>query len=153
MKGMTIIRDGKEIELTQEEIGEAHRIRERENLIDDIVAKSEDMKKPIKREQAEAIVDRVDKAVDNNSGCSESYWMSIEYVLEDEFKWTTVEAEVRISDAETKEFLYCETFTFDVPEGTDLEDYDTLFKYLFASYPEEFPEEHPGVDAEIVSVK
>lgn len=152
---MKIVRDGKEIELTNEELYAAHRIVERENLLDDITSKSEGMGKPITREMAETIVDRVDKAISNNDGYYECYWLSIQYVLEEQFKWVTVEAEVRISDAIDNEFLECKTFTFTAPEdkdGNDWNGYNDLFHYLFTAYPEDFPEEEPGVNAEIVNV-
>lgn len=62
----------------------------------------------------------------------------------------TVRVTVRISDGETKQYLNTEEYVITVK---DPDNYEELFDVLFKEYPEDFPSEDPGVDAEIVEVE
>lgn len=63
---------------------------------------------------------------------------------------------VQTTNPETLEEICKDTFVVhDVPESVakDLEEagyYGDIFQLLFDEYPEDFPEEAPGVDAEIL---
>lgn len=66
----------------------------------------------------------------------------------------TVELTVRICDGETGEFLECNDYTLenvseDIAKEVDAGDFDRIFPLLFEAYPWDFPDEEPGVDAEI----
>ena len=60
---------------------------------------------------------------------------------------------VRVSNPETGDTTYDDYVVHNVPESIaeelDTGNYDRIFQLLFAEYPEDFPEEEPGVDAEI----
>ena len=60
---------------------------------------------------------------------------------------------VRVSDPKTGDTTYDEYVVHNVQESIaeelDAGNYDGIFRLLFAEYPEDFPEEEPGVDAEI----
>ena len=60
--------------------------------------------------------------------------------------------EVRISDGLTGEFIECETFPVSIPKEISNDDHSKIFSLLFAEYPDSFPSEEPGVDAEIISI-
>ena len=70
---------------------------------------------------------------------------------------TTLEVEVRITDPETGEHIDTDTYSVDVPDTVKPDsdgnyDYQDIFPHLFDQYPDDFPEEEPGVDAEILEV-
>ena len=68
-----------------------------------------------------------------------------------------IELTVRLYDGETGEFMECNDYTLhDVPESVarTLDNggkMDDIFPLLFDEYSYDFPEEEPGVDAEIIS--
>lgn len=70
---------------------------------------------------------------------------------------TTLEVEVRITDTETGEHIDTDTYSVEVPDTVQPDsdgNYDCrdIFPHLFAQYPEDFPDEEPGVDAEILDI-
>lgn len=79
---MKIIRDGKEYELTNEEMYEAYQEEKRAYLIEDILGKAEDMEIKIDNDIIGIIADRAERTLDHNDSWYESYWMSIEYAIE-----------------------------------------------------------------------
>ncbi len=80
---MKIIRNGIEYELTPAEMREAYLEKKFEYLKDDIQCKAEEMDIELSDEQSEEIADRAEKWLGNNESLWESYWMTIEYVLEE----------------------------------------------------------------------
>lgn len=80
---MVIVRDGIEYELTFSEVHEIYHKYKRECLIADIEGKAEDMGIDLTGKDIEKIATRANRAIENNDGLWESYWMSIEYVLQD----------------------------------------------------------------------
>jgi len=79
---MVIVRDGQTYELTTTEMYDAYRICKKELLIEDIKDKAAMMEIEKSDEEIERIADIADKSIDNNDSLWESYWMSIEYALE-----------------------------------------------------------------------
>ena len=75
--------------VTVEEIDLGHedhaiyRKYKRDCLIEDIESKAEDMEIDLTNKDIMKIADRAEKTIENNDGLWESYWMSIEYALED----------------------------------------------------------------------
>jgi len=70
----------------------------------------------------------------------------------------TLDVEVRITDPETGEHIDTDTYSVEVPDTVkpDADGYypeQDIFPHLFAQYPEVFPDEEPGVDAEILSAE
>lgn len=66
----------------------------------------------------------------------------------------TILVGVRICDGETGEFLEYETYDVSVRADYDIrkDGLDEVFKSLFKSYPDDFPEEEPGVNATITEI-
>lgn len=80
---MKITRDGKEYELTTTELETAYREQKYNYLAEDVRAKAEDMGIDLTGVDIDDITDRADNCLDRNDSYWESYWMSIEYALED----------------------------------------------------------------------
>lgn len=80
---MVIVRNGVEYELTGMEEYEVYRKVKREYLIEDIKEKAEEMECDLTGVDMERLADRAEKTLDNNDSMYESYWMSIEYVIEE----------------------------------------------------------------------
>ena len=80
---MKIIRNGIEYELTRAEMREAYLEQKFEYLKDDIQCKAEEMDIKLSNERLEKIADRAEKWLSNNESLWESYWMTIEYALEE----------------------------------------------------------------------
>lgn len=80
---MTITRNGIEIELTWQEIREAYLFWEHECFKEDIVSRAEDMEIDLSNHDINKIADRVDKALSHNDFYWDSYWTSIEHVLDE----------------------------------------------------------------------
>ena len=80
---MKIIRNGIEYELTRAEMREAYLETKFEYLKDDIKCKAEEMDIELSDEQLEEIADHAEKWLGNNESLWESYWMTIEYALEE----------------------------------------------------------------------
>ena len=80
---MKAIVGGVEQELSFFEVHEIYQKYKRECLIEDIKGKAEDMGIDLTGKDIEKIANRTEHTIENNDGLWESYWMSIEYVLQD----------------------------------------------------------------------
>lgn len=76
---MTIIRDGKKIELTSEELCEAYYEQQKNFYAQDFMSKYK-----VNEEDTPALVERVERAISHNDSYWESYWLCFEYVAEEE---------------------------------------------------------------------
>ena len=81
---MKIYRDGKEIELTNEECRQVYEELDREYHREDIASRIEEME--IELDVTDELIDRVDHALGNNDGYWDSYWCTVEYVIEEYMK-------------------------------------------------------------------
>lgn len=63
-----------------------------------------------------------------------------------------ITATVRIS--KDGEYMNTEDFIAEVDDDFDVDnpDYEQIFDYLTDNYPDDFPEEEPGVDMEIIDI-
>jgi hypothetical protein len=59
---------------------------------------------------------------------------------------------VRASDPDTGDWLFTEDYEVSVDPTVSPDDYCILLQEVFAEYPEDFPCEEPGVDAEVLEV-
>lgn len=75
---MTIIRNGIQITLTEEEKRQAYHELKREYLLEDIQSRYD-----IPDEMKEDIIDRVERSLECNDSYWESYWLTIDYVCMD----------------------------------------------------------------------
>lgn len=64
----------------------------------------------------------------------------------------TYRVTVRASDPDTGEWLFTEDYEVSVGSTVSSDDYGILLQEVFAEYPEDFPSEEPGVDAEVLEV-
>jgi hypothetical protein len=83
---MIIYRDGKAIELTREECRQVYDELDREYKAEDIRGQQEVLEMTLNDDDVEVLVDRVDHALGNNDGYWDSYWCTIEYVIEEYMK-------------------------------------------------------------------
>lgn len=83
---MKIVREGIEYELTSAEMREIYKTMKAEYLREDIEAKAEEMDIELSEDTMNYVVGRVDKCLSNNDSYWESYWMTIEYVLEEQLE-------------------------------------------------------------------
>lgn len=83
---MKIIRNGIEYELTHSEMREAYLEMKNEYLKDDIRSKAEDLEIKLPDDHVEEIADYAEKWLGNNDSLWESYWMTIEYAIEENVK-------------------------------------------------------------------
>lgn len=81
---MKIIRDGVEYELTLAEMREVYEKMKAEYLREDIEMKAEEMEIELSEATIDYVVSRVEKCLSNNDSYMESYWMTIECVLEEQ---------------------------------------------------------------------
>jgi hypothetical protein len=79
---MKIVRDGKEIELTHDEVYTAYREYHTDCLKEDILGTISQMEVEVPDELMNKIMARAEKTLDNNDSYWESYWMSIEYAID-----------------------------------------------------------------------
>ena len=79
---MKINRNGIEIELTWQEIREAYEIMNLEYFKEDVVSRAEEMGRKLSEEDVERIAAAAKRGVDHNDSFWESYWMTIEYAIE-----------------------------------------------------------------------
>lgn len=79
---MKIIRDGKEIELTNDEVYAAYKEYHGDCFREDVLGKIEEAEIDIPDELLDKIIRRAEKTLDNNDSYWESYWMSIEYAID-----------------------------------------------------------------------
>lgn len=80
---MKIVRNGVEIKLTSEEMREVYLEQKFQYLKDDIKCKAEELDIKLLDEQLEEVADRAGKWLGNNESLWESYWLTIEYALEE----------------------------------------------------------------------
>ena len=78
---MHITRNGINYELTHEEMRNIFTAMKREYFEEDIMSKAEDMEIEIPEDRINGIVNYAEKCLDNNDSYWESYWMSIEYAI------------------------------------------------------------------------
>lgn len=83
---MKIIRDGKEIELTNNEVYAAYKEYHGDCFREDVLGKIEEAEMDISDELLDKIIRRAEKTLDNNDSYWESYWISIEYAIEETLK-------------------------------------------------------------------
>lgn len=83
---MKIVRDNREIQLTNDEIYDAYTEYHHYCFKQDILSKAEEMGIEIPDELLNKVLYRADKTLDNNDSYWDSYWMSIEYAIEDVLK-------------------------------------------------------------------
>lgn len=81
---MTIYRDGKAIELTNEECRKAYDELDREYKAEDIKSRLEMLE--IELDNVDELVDRFEHAIGNNDSFWDSYWYSMDYVIEEYLK-------------------------------------------------------------------
>lgn len=79
---MKIIRDGKEIELTWQEIREAYELMNLEYFKEDVVARADEMEIELSEEDVDRIAEAAKRGIDRNDSFWDSYWMTIEYAIE-----------------------------------------------------------------------
>lgn len=80
---MIIYRDGQAIELTKEECKKAYDELDREYKMEDIRGQQEVLEVTLDDSDIEVLIDRVDHALGRNDGYWDSYWCTIEYVIEE----------------------------------------------------------------------
>lgn len=81
---MIIYRDGQSIELTREELRKAYEELDKEYKIEDIRSKLEEME--VELDITDELLWNVEHALGNNDGYWDSYWCTIEYVIEEYMK-------------------------------------------------------------------
>ena len=81
---MIIYRDGKAIELTSEECRKAYDELDREYKAEDIKSRLEMLE--IELDNVEELVDRFEHTIGNNDSFWDSYWYSMDYVIEEYLK-------------------------------------------------------------------
>lgn len=81
---MIIYRDGQAIELTREECRKAYDELDREYKTEDIRGKLEEME--VELDVTDELIDNVEHSLGNNDGYWDSYWCTIEYVIEEYMK-------------------------------------------------------------------
>jgi hypothetical protein len=81
---MKIIRNGIVYELTRAEMREVYEKMKAEYLREDIEIKAEEMEIELSDATIDYVVSRVEKCLSNNDSYMDSYWMTIECVLEEQ---------------------------------------------------------------------
>lgn len=79
---MKIIRDGKEYELTWDELDAAYRECKRNYFAEDVIAKADEMGIMLTQEEANELADIAEDSLNNCDCFWEDYWMAIESALE-----------------------------------------------------------------------
>ena len=83
---MTIYRDGKAIELTQQELRDAYDKYATDGAKEDIKTTAENMDVDIPEEVLDELAHRLDNVVGNDDGYWDSYWCDVEYVIREYLK-------------------------------------------------------------------
>ena len=83
---MKIVRNGIEYKLTAAEMRVIYEKMKDEYLREDIESKAYEMEIDLSKTDVDNIVRRVDKCLSNNDSYMESYWLSIEYVLNEQME-------------------------------------------------------------------
>ena len=71
-----------EFELSGSDVFQIYRKQQKDSLIEDIKSKAEEMEIDVDTIDLNRVAHRAEKSIDNNDGLWESYWLSIEYALE-----------------------------------------------------------------------
>lgn len=64
----------------------------------------------------------------------------------------TYRVTVRACDPDNGDWLFTEDYEVSVGSNVSPDDYGILLQEVFAEYPDDFPSEEPGVDAEVLEV-
>lgn len=82
---MKIFRDGKEFELTFSELLSAHKEYEFDCMVEDVKSQYEQGEYDVNlsEEQIKEVADYALRTLNKNEGYYESYWMTVEYTLDD----------------------------------------------------------------------
>lgn len=83
---MIIYRDGKAIELTWQEIRDAHDEYATNGAKEDIKTQAEAMEVEIPTEALDELAHRLDNVVGDDDGYWDSYWCDVEYVIREYLK-------------------------------------------------------------------
>ena len=83
---MKIIRDGKEFELTQQELREAYTEKHMEYLREDVVSQSELDEIELDESDLDIIAERFEHALENCEGYWDYYWSVMEYAIKEYIK-------------------------------------------------------------------
>ena len=83
---MIIYRDRQAIELTSEECRQVYDELERENKAEDIRSQQDVMEITLDDGDVDVLVDRLEYALGKNDGYWDSYWLTVEYVIEEYMK-------------------------------------------------------------------
>ena len=82
---MKIVRDGKEFELTQEELRKAYEVKNMEYLKEDVVSQLEG-DEDLDDVDLELIAERFEDALGHNDGYWDHYWDTMGYVINEYIK-------------------------------------------------------------------
>lgn len=80
---MKIIRNGQEFKLTREECNKIYDALDREYKIEDMRSKLEEMEVKFDDADLNILVDKLDHALGRNDSYWDSYWNSIEYIIDE----------------------------------------------------------------------
>jgi hypothetical protein len=83
---MKIIRDGKEFELTWQEVRDAHDEWATDCTKEDIQSMAQDMEVEIPEEALDKLAHKLDYVVGNDDGYWDSYWCDVEWVIREYLK-------------------------------------------------------------------
>ena len=81
---MKITRNGSEYELTPAEMRVVYEKMKEEDLREDIQSRADEMEINLSETSMKCVVNEVDDCLSNNDSYWESYWMTIDYVLEEQ---------------------------------------------------------------------
>jgi hypothetical protein len=85
---MKLVKNGIEIELTYAETRKVYELMRDGYIREDIMHKAEEMEVELTEEKIKNAVDVVNSGLEHNDSYWESYWMTIEYVIENLLKET-----------------------------------------------------------------
>ena len=94
---MKIVRDGKEFELTQEELRKAYEAKNMEYLKEDVASQLEE-DEDLDDVDLELIAERFEDALEHNNGYWDHYWGTMGYVIDEYIKENKNNDKRRISD-------------------------------------------------------
>lgn len=80
---MKIIRDGKEFELTQQELREAYMEKHMEYLKEDVSSQAESDEIELDESDINVIAERFEDALGKSDGYWDHYWGAMEYVIKE----------------------------------------------------------------------
>lgn len=80
---MKIIRDGKEFELTQQELRDAYIEKHMEYLREDVASQAESDEIELDESDCDTIAERFEDALEHRDGYWDHYWGVMEYVIKE----------------------------------------------------------------------